>query len=243
MRAAALVLLAVAAVVPRPGRGVLGVLAAGFLLRAVWTSGFDQGGSRAWLAVAGVVIITAAAIVLPDAAGEPAGWRWVVLAGAVGVAYSCVPETDQFREIAVVVLGGAAVEVLAVRTVPPAAYLGAWGALAWGTLYGATGRPSAIVGGLVALLAPVAAAWASSERGLTSARGSAVTVPSSSTGRGWLGLAVGSVWVVAGLVVARTGGIAAELRPALVAAAVGVVPALGVSAMLWRHWPTAPVAE
>ncbi len=46
MRAAALVLLAVAAVVPRPGRGVLGVLAAGFLLRAVWTSGFDQGGSR-----------------------------------------------------------------------------------------------------------------------------------------------------------------------------------------------------
>ncbi len=70
-----------------------------------------------------------------------------------------------------------------------------------------------------------------------------MTVPSSSTGRGWLGLAVGSVWVVAGLVVARTGGIATELRPALVAAAVGVVPALGVSAMLWRHWPTAPVAE
>jgi len=97
---------------------------------------------------------------------------------------------------------------------PPAAYTAAWGLVAWSALFGATGRPSAVIGGLFALLAPIAAA-------ALARRGEAVSV--------W----VGATWAVTALVVARTGGIAPTTAPAVRAALVGGLAAAGISAVLW----------
>jgi len=147
------------------------------------------------------------------------GWRWALLAGSAAAVYGCVPETDQMREVGVVVVAGAVVEVVRRLPLPAPALVGAWGLVAWSALYGATGRPSALIGGLFALVAPVAAGLAA-RRGFVAA------------------FRVGGVWAVAALVVARTGGIEPTTRPAVVAALVGALVAAAVSALVWRRSPS-----
>lgn len=147
-----------------------------------------------------------------------------MLIGAAAAAYACVPETDQFHELWVVLLAGLATETLGVARLPPAVFTAGWGLVAWAAIYGATGWPSAAVGGLTALLVPLAAAVAAQRRG------------------GWAGVAVCAVWTVAAMVVARTGGISESWRTALVAAAAGVAGAVAISVWIAssRRWPAAP---
>ena len=123
-----------------------------------------------------------------------------MLFGSAIAVYGCVPETDQMREVAVVVCAGWLVEAVRRRPLPNPALLAASGLVAWSALYGATGRPSALVGGLFALVPLIAVAC----------------VPRR---RKWLPWLVGIVWAGAAVGVARTGGIATELSTAVAWAA------------------------
>lgn len=223
MRPLALVLLALAACWPSrvaPLRWVLGAAGGVSLVASAWQATFEHR-SNGWAAVATVVLAAGAVAALPalPATARLAGvrwhgWRWLMLAGAAAGVYGCVPETDQMRDVAVVVIAGAVVEVVRRAPLPAAAYTAAWGLVAWSALYGATGRPSAIIGGLFALLAPLAAAAATRRGDVTS-------------------VLVGAVWGVTALVVARTGGIATTTRPAVQAAVAGSAVAAVLSAVLW----------
>ena len=108
---------------------------------------------------------------------------------------------------------GSLVAVPKPGTIPTPALLATTGLVMWSALYGATGRPSALVGGLFALLAPIAVA-------LVPAR------------RQWVPWAVGLVWSGAAVAVARTGGIATNLSSALRWAAAMAAVGIAASAAL-----------
>jgi len=229
MRAAGIVLLAVAAVLPaRPAlaRALVGALGGGFLVRAVWTTGFDQGGGRLVYGLVLVALAGLAAWLIPQAPSQPSGWRPIATLMAGAAVYACLPETDQFREVMVVLVAAVLVEIAGLVVLPPAAATASWALVAWAAVYGATGRISALVGGLFALLVPIVASAAAVRRA-----------------NGWVGTAVAAVWSLTALVVARTGGVSASGRDALVAAAVGLAVAAGVSALVWRWNPPAPLDE
>ena len=224
-RALGIALLALAAVwQARPTLLRLVVAAGGgaAVLSATWQDSF-AGRSNGWAVPVMVLLAMGAAWFVPqlEAHAEPTaswrlGWRWALLAAGAAAVYGCVPETDQIPEVGVVVAAGLVVEVVRRTPLPAAALVAAWGLVAWSALYGATGRPSALVGGLFALVAPIAA-------GAVARRG------------WWCSAGVGVVWAVAALVVARTGGIATELRPAVIAAGVAAAVATAVSAVCWRR--------
>lgn len=223
MRPLALAVLALAACWPRdsaPVRWLLGGAGGALLVAATWHATFE-GRANDW-AVPAVVLLAAAAVATLPALTDAAsvfgvrwlGWRWLMLGGSAAAVYGCVPETDQMRDVAVVIAAGAAAEWVRRAPLPAAAFTAAWGLVAWSALYGATGRPSAVIGGLFALVAPLAA-------GLVARRSDLVSV------------AIGVVWALTALVVARTGGIATTTSPAVAAAIVGALLAAGISAVLW----------
>jgi len=229
MRAVGIALLALAAVWPARPRvlRLVGAAAGGAaLLAATWQASFEAR-SNDWAVPATVVLAMGAAWFLPqlDARrGWRLGWRWALLIGGAAAVYGCVPETDQMPEVGVVVAAGLVVELVRRTPLPAAALVGAWGLVAWSALYGATGRPSALVGGLFALAAPIAAG-AAARKGW------------------WCSVCVGGAWAVAGLVVARTGGIATELTPAVVAAVAAAAAAGVVSAACWRRLGSPPAVS
>ena len=124
-------------------------------------------------------------------------------------AYLCVPETDQFKGVALLVVGIGLLEVTS-REVLPAMWHGALLAVVlWAGLFGATGRGSAVVGA-------VFAGWVI----VLPALGMAVT--SGSSPRTHIVVACGAA--AASVPVARPGALATTVRPALawsVAAASG----------------------
>ncbi|MDO8362927.1 MAG: hypothetical protein Q7V88_08515 [Actinomycetota bacterium] len=199
------------------GRVLLSACGGALLVAATWQPSF-AGRTNGW-AVASVVLLAAVAgWALPRAAGAPLGWRWLVLAGSAAAVYGCVPETDQMREVGVVVAAGLLAEGVLRVALPVPAYAAAWGFVAWAALFGATGRPSALAGGLFALLPPLAL-------GAVQAGGrrpAAVAV-------------VAGGWVVAALVVARTGGIATSLPPAAGWVVGGAVAASVLTALVWHR--------
>ena len=228
MRAVALVVLAVAPLLRPRWRWLVGAAAGTALVRDVWPQLGSPSGQRWSAAATAVALSSLAAWTLPRhtaAAAQWAGWRWAALLGAAAGAFACVPETDQFREVAVVVGAGLVAEAWMVAVgrppLPASVQVAAWGLVAWAALYGASGRGSAVVGALFALVAPVAAGVAARQGGRVAAM-------------------VAGVWVVAGVAVARTGGIAEATRPAVVAAVVagmaaGVATgAVVFSAARWR---------
>jgi hypothetical protein len=224
MRAAALVLLALATVWPR-WRWVRGLLAAAggaLLVIAVWDVSL-AGRDLAWAVPAAVAAVVGVWWAAPIAHTRlPLATAWVLLAGCAGAVYLCVPETDQLREVAVVTVGGAVAEMLLRRRLPVPAVVAAGALVLWGALFGAVGRPSAMVGGLFALLPVVAVAVVA----VVAARCSRVRL-----------VIVAAVWVAAAAVMARTGGLAHSLTDALLAAvACAAVAALG-SAVLCRSAP------
>ncbi|MDP2291120.1 MAG: hypothetical protein Q8M22_08000 [Actinomycetota bacterium] len=232
MRALALVLLGVATGVPasRAIRTLLAVAAAAALVRSVWEPTFrgaftDSGWTNAWVVPAVVLLAVAATELVPSLPAEGGawlGWRWVLLAGAAVAVYACVPETDQMPPVIAVPVGAAVIEQLRRRPLPEQVFAAGWGLVAWSALYGASGRPSALLGGLFALLPPLAAAVVG-RRGVRCAA------------------AVGVVWVVAAVVVARTGGVADRPGPAVTAVVIGALVAGSLSAVLWRRWSTPPL--
>lgn len=221
MRAAALVLLALATVWPR-WRWVRGLLAAAggaLLVIAVWDVSL-AGRDLAWAVPAAVAAVVGVWWAAPIAHTRlPLATAWVLLAGCAGAVYLCVPETDQLREVAVVTVGGAVAEMLLRRRLPVPAVVAAGALVLWGALFGAVGRPSAMVGGLFAVLPVVVVA-------VVAARCSRVRL-----------VIVAAVWVAAAAVMARTGGLAHSLTDALLAAvACAAAAALG-SAVLCRSAP------
>lgn len=223
MRAAAIALLALAAAWPsiRWWRVPIAVGGAALLVASTWDASF-AGRDNQWAVVAGAVVAIALWWAVPIAHERLVGpgplhtigvaW-WGLLGSAIAV-YGCVPETDQMREVGVVVAAGGLAELLLRRRLPTPALVAAAAYVEWSALYGATGRGRALVGGLFALTPLIAVAVFDAKR------------------RSWL---LGLVWVVAAVVMARTGGIATSLRPALVAAAICGAVALAVSALLVRR--------
>lgn len=218
MRALALVLLALATVWPRwrTLRVVQAVAAVGLLLASVWAGTFE-GRNLQWAVPVALAVIAAAWWGVPGMHRElPLGVAWLVLCGSAAAVYFCVPETDQMREVGVVMVAGFVAELVLRRRLPAPAVAAAVGLIAWSALFGASGRPSAVVGGLFALL-PVVAVGAVTGKGRQAS---------------WRLLAVAAVWVVGAGLMARTGGIADSLTEAVVASAVAVAGAAVLSAAL-----------
>ncbi len=192
------------------------------LVASSWSASF-AGRSNQWALFAGVATAVALWWAVPRAhdALARAGGAWWLLLVSVAAVYACVPETDQMREVAVVVAAGGAAEAVLRRKLSTPALVAASAFVEWSALFGASGRGRALVGGLFALtpLVAVGAAthWSRSRR---------VAV--------WWPLAVGAVWSAAALVTARTGGIAATLPPAVLAAAGWTVAAALATAGLSR---------
>jgi hypothetical protein len=224
LRAAGIALLALALVWPDTTAGRVPLaIAGGFALTAsAWGASFD-GRSLMWAAVAAVVVAVAMWWSAPPAHASLAKWgcAWWVLLGSAAAVYGCVPETDQMREVAVIIAAGGVAEVLTRRRLPTPALLAAMGVVEWSALYGASGQGRALVGGLFALTPLIAVA-------LVASRNSPARAV-------WLPYAIAGVWVVAAVVVARTGGIATSLAPALWSAAAGGGAAIVLSAVLVRR--------
>jgi len=222
LRAAGLALLALAVVWPRQTvrRLVLAVAGAVALTWSAWGASFD-GRSLSWAVVLAVLTAVAMWWAAPLAHRALPSWgaAWWVLLGSAAAVYACVPETDQMREVAVVVAAGGIAEALTRRRLPTPALLAAMGFVEWSALYGATGQGRALVGGLFALTPLIAVAVVA-------------TVVSKDDRGGLLLYLVAGVWVTTALVVARTGGIATSLTPAVMAAAIGGAVATAFSAAL-----------
>ena len=138
-----------------------------------------------------------------------------VLLGYAAIAiYGCVPETDQMRTIAWMVVGLLVIE-LVTRTASalPVQILAA-AIVLWSGLYGATGRGSAIVGAWFAF-------WP-----LVLVIGSALVFGLRASPQRWL---VGLIGGLAAVAVARTGAIEPDTAPALLAVAVAAPVSIGVS--------------
>ena len=137
---------------------------------------------------------------------EFAPGEFPVLLGYAALAiYACVPETDQMRTIAWMVVGLVTIELVTRTPSAAVVQLVAGGIVLWSGLYGATGRGSATVGAWFALW-PVALVV-----------GSALAFGLPASRARWL---IGAIGGIAAFVVARTGGIEPTTTPALLAAAI-----------------------
>lgn len=225
-RALGIALLALSVVWPRQRAWQWALAGAGgaalvLSVRDVSFAGRDNG----WAAVVAVALAVAGWWAAPHAGAAMirGGGCWWVLLGSAAAVYGCVPETDQMREVAVVVAAGGAAEVLRRRPLPAPALAGAFALVEWSALFGATGQARALAGGLFALTPLVAVGVVAACAGRGGRRGAP-----------WLPWAIGGTWVVAALAVARTGGIATSLPPAVGSALAGGAAAALLSAALVR---------
>ena len=179
----------------------------------------DQRGDRIGLALIGVaaaclwVGLTAACRAWTR---RPGSMPLLALA-ALAAVYLCVPETDQLKGVALLVLGVAALELASSETLPFVWHGLLVVTVLWAGLWGAQTRHSAIVGA-------VFAGWVFALPAITSR----LTHSTSLSGRA----AVCGAAAAAALVMARTGGLAHSTRTALGWAAV-VAGASLVSAVPW----------
>jgi len=144
----------------------------------------------------------------------------LTLLAVAATCFACVPETDHFPMVVVALLVTLFAEVSS-RRAAPAWWLCAAGLLVvWAGMYGATGRPSALVGAGFAwwpLFAPAALA----------ARGTR-----SDAARVAVMAGVGAVAAVA---VGRTGALADSVGPAVVAVAVAAPASAAAMVVVWRY--------
>lgn len=217
MKPLALALVALATVWPAPRRlARAGVAALGgvAVAWAAWPASF-AGGRHPWAWPVTVLAVVAVWWATPHvrAALPTLGLPWVLVGGCAVAVYACVPENDQLWEIAVAIGAAAVAEALVGRPLPDATLAAAMAWVTWAAVFGATGRGSALVGGLFAVLPFVAVAAAVAGR------------PA---------LLVGAAWLAAALAVARTGGIDPDTPPAVLAAALAAVLATAVTVALRR---------
>lgn len=155
-----------------------------------------------------------ALVVCRTAFPQPGAIPGLALAAAAAT-YLCVPETDQFKGVALLLLGVGLVEVVSREVLAPAWHALLFAVVLWAGLVGATDRGSAVVGAVFAgwVLVLPAATW---------------RLPGTRSTRRHKGVA--GLGTVAALVVARTGALGAHVRPAVIwslaAAGVSVVMAL-----------------
>ncbi|MEY4174559.1 MAG: hypothetical protein RI900_1724 [Actinomycetota bacterium] len=143
----------------------------------------------------------------------------VLTLAVVGAVFLCVPETDHLKGVALLLIGVAAVEVLADEVLPFGWHAFILVVVLWAGLWGASGRSSAVVGA-------VFAGWVLLLPALISAAGGYATPPRRT--------AVCVISVLAATVVARTGALDPTLRPAVVWAAAAAVGSLLSSLVLVR---------
>lgn len=82
----------------------------------------------------------------------PAPGQLALLQCCVAAAvYGCVPETDQLKGVGLLVVGVLLLEQVAARRLPLGWHAIVTATIFWAAVYGATGRGSAVVGGLFAI--------------------------------------------------------------------------------------------
>lgn len=225
MRVLAFALAALATVWPPSKllRGVLAALAGGALLAATWPASFESGRNQ-WalpVVVLAMVALWWAAPLVRLALPTP-GIAWVLLAGCAAGVYACVPETDQLWEVGLALAAGAVAEVLLRRALPVCVLTAAAAVVLWAALFGATGRTTALIGGLFAFVSFIAvgvigtAGW-----GLASVAQ-------------WWRWVLAAGWLFVAGAVARTGGISPQASAGVVAVVVAAPVAAGFSAVLVR---------
>lgn len=185
-------------------RLAIGALSGLLAVAGSWAASDLGSGDRWWAVPAALAVASLVALALP-ALGRLLGYPGLVplaLLGWLAAVYGCVPETDHVPAAAVLLAGAAVVEVVTRRCLGYAWWLAGAVAVLWSGLYGATGRPSALVGALfgawVVLLGPLLALVARLGRTPTLVR--------------WTVVAVG---VAAALIVSRTGALEPTVAPAL----------------------------
>jgi len=168
----------------------IGMLAAS-LVASLEHTALHRAGNWAFVAVVAAGTIGGAALVRAhrrlSAPGELALLQCCIAAAGFG----CVPETDQYKGVGILVLGVLLLEVVARERLPLGWHAFVLGASFWAAVFGASGRGSAVVGAVFSIwpLCLVAIAW----RGHTLAAGAGVAAS-------WL--------------VSRTGAIQASTAPA-----------------------------
>lgn len=143
---------------------------------------------------------------------SPGEFPWLLAMTALAV-YLCVPETDQMRAIAAMVVCLGLIEIVARRPSGPIVQIAAAGIVLWSGLYGATGRASAIVGVFFAFW-PLVLVFGV---GLWRLRREqpAIGLPQR--------VGIGLVGGLAAVAVARTGALQATVGPAILAATIAAV--------------------
>lgn len=214
-------------------RVLWGALAVGMVLEGSWAASFRRA-DRLWAAALGGLLAAALVWAVPrlDRVGlRPGGVPLLVGAAAVAV-YGCVPETGQMLPLAVVLVALGGSEVSRGRPFGAPVHTAAALAVLWAGLFGATGRPSALVGALFAM-------WPVLLPGVLAGRLAGGPHASGrwwTWGAGWRAVVVIAGTALAAVAVARTGALAPSLAPAVhavaVAAPLSTVGALGVA---W--WP------
>ena len=235
MRVVGIALLALAVVWPqrRQVQALLAALAGLAIARASWPASFE-GRSSNWWAVGVAMVLTVAlwwAVPRLRVASPMPSSRWGLFAGSAFAVYACVPETGQMTEVAFVIVAAAVAEVLRQRLLPVPAEAAVAGLILWSALFGATGRPSALIGGLFALVPLVA---------VPAVRSARPALASAALPWRW---AVAVVWIGAAVAVARTGGISRNAAPAWTAVACFTVAALAASELLARLTARATPAD
>lgn len=200
------------------------------LVDASWSASFALQ-PRAWAAVSAVAVAIVFALVLTTVRQSVACPGMVPSAlGCAAVAiYGCVPETDQMPGVGWAVAAVVIVEVARQQQLPVVWHSCVGALVLWSGLYGATGRPSALIGALFACLPiPLLGCWI-------------ILYPR--LGRvheawRWVILGLGCLSAVA---MARTGGISPTTLPsvrwALVWSGLLVVATGGVAAFAVSAWP------
>lgn len=235
MRVIGIALLALAVVWPprRQVQALLAVLAGLAIAKSTWPASF-QARSGNWWAVGVAALLTVAlwwtVPRLRLASGMPSS-RWGLYAGSAFAVYACVPETEQMTEVGLVIAAAAVAEVLRQRLLPVSADAAVAGLLLWSALFGATGRPSALIGGLFALVPLIAVPAVLAAR---------PALASAALPWRW---ALAVVWIGAAVAVARTGGISRNAAPAWIAVVCFTVAALAASELLARLTARATPAD
>ena len=211
-------------------RRMLGAIA-GLLIVAACTKSAALGNdARVWIIVATIVVSVAGADALAlDRQLMPT--RPIVpltLAATALATYACVPETDQFRGVFVVVGLAIAADLLVSRepddlSVAPVAAL-----VLWAGVEGGVNRQSAFVGAFFAwwpvFLLPLVV----------------LVRPLVKIAREEFAWAITAVGACAALVVARTGGTNDDLGPALVAVAAGATASFAVALVIASYATRVP---
>lgn len=130
--------------------------------------------------------------------------RWAMVVTSLGAVYACVPETDHLPGVGWALIGAAVADASLRRPAPAHMWAWGWWTLVWSAAYGASEQGRAMVGGLFAVSPVVALAVASISRN---------RLPT------WTLVTTWSIWTISTILVARTGGIADRVEPALLSVA------------------------